>query len=117
MNYPKISIIVPVHNSGQYIHECIDSVINQTFTDWELILVNDGSTDKSAEICSSYCANHQNIRLLNINRGGVSKARNVGLEAAKSPFVYFMDSDDYLSPTHLGLFASDMCAYDIIFQG
>lgn len=69
MNYPKISIIVPVYNSGQYIHECIDSVINQTFTDWELILVNDGSTDKSAEICSRYSANHQNIRLLNTNRG------------------------------------------------
>ena len=113
----KISIIVPVYNSEQYLSRCIDSVINQTYSDWELILVNDGSTDKSSEICSRYSANHQNIRLLNINRGGVSKARNVGLEAAKSPFVYFMDSDDYLSPAHLGLYASVMDAYDITFQG
>lgn len=66
----KISIIVPVYNSEQYLSRCIDSVINQTYSDWELILVNDGSTDKSSEICSRYSANHQNIRLLNINRGG-----------------------------------------------
>lgn len=70
MNKTRISIIVPVYNSGQYLPQCIDSIINQTFTDWELILVNDGSTDQSAEICSHYCDNHQNIRLLNVNRGG-----------------------------------------------
>ena len=66
----KISIIVPVYNSEQYLSQCIDSVINQTFTDWELILINDGSTDQSAEICSHYSINHQNIRWRNINRGG-----------------------------------------------
>lgn len=70
MNKTRISIIVPVYNSGQYLPQCIDSIINQTFTDWELILVNDGSMDQSAEICSHYCDNHQNIRLLNVNRGG-----------------------------------------------
>lgn len=117
MNKTRISIIVPVYNSGQYLPQCIDSIINQTFTDWELILVNDGSTDQSAEICSHYCDNHQNIRLLNVNRGGVSRARNIGLNAATSPFVYFMDSDDYLSPNHLGHYASVMDLYDITFQG
>lgn len=66
----KISIIVPVYNSEQYLTRCIDSVINQTYSDWELILVNDGSTDQSAEICSRYCANHHNITMLNIKKGG-----------------------------------------------
>lgn len=67
---PAISIIVPVYNAERYLTRCIDSIINQTYKDWELILVNDGSTDKSQEICDKYRLSHQNIRILNSSRGG-----------------------------------------------
>lgn len=114
---PAISIIVPVYNVERYLARCIDSIINQTYKDWELILVNDGSTDKSQEICDKYRRTHQNIRILNSSRGGVSKARNSGIEAAKGDYLYFVDSDDYLSPTHLAQYADVMNDYDITFQG
>lgn len=92
---PKISVIVPVYNCEKYISKCIESILNQTFKDLELILVDDGSSDKSYEICSSFSQDSR-VKLVRQENGGVSKARNLGIEMSKGDFITFVDSDDYL---------------------
>ena len=93
---PSISIIIPVFNAEAFLHQCIDSVLTQTFTDYELILVDDGSKDGSGEICESYA--HMDCRVLVIHQknAGISAARNTGLEHAAGMFVLFMDDDDLI---------------------
>lgn len=95
---PLISIIVPVYNTEQYLCTCLDSLFKQGLNerDYEVILVNDGSTDKSFEICKEYKEQHQNIVLLSQPNQGVSSARNYGLSQAKGEWVCFVDSDDYM---------------------
>ena len=92
----KISIIVPVYNSEKYLKQCIESILKQTYTNWELILVNDGSIDSSPIICDEYSTKDKRIRVIHKNNEGVSKARNTGLDASKGEFITFADSDDYL---------------------
>lgn len=92
----KISIIIPIYNSEASLQRCIESVINQTFSNWELILINDGSTDNSATICNKYRNNK--IKIINKKNEGVSVARNIGLEHATGTYITFADSDDYLEP-------------------
>jgi glycosyltransferase involved in cell wall biosynthesis len=93
---PKISIIVPVYNVEKYIHRCIDSILAQTFSDFELILINDGSTDKSGSICDNYAKEDSRIKVIHIKNGGVSKARNKGITIAKGDYLMFCDSDDFV---------------------
>ena len=93
---PKISIIVPIYNVEAYIGNCIDSILNQTFRDFELILVNDGSTDKSLDICKDYKDIDNRICIIDKKNGGVSSARNAGLQIAKGEYIGFVDSDDYI---------------------
>lgn len=95
-NNPKISIIVPVYNVEQYLPRCIDSILNQSFADFELLLIDDGSKDKSGAICDEYADKDDRIRVFHKKNGGVSSARNVGLDNAKGEYVIFVDSDDYL---------------------
>lgn len=95
---PKISIIVPVYNVEQYLRDCIDSILNQTFKDFELILVNDGSTDNSLEICKRYKDIDDRICIIDKKNGGLSSARNAGLDIAKGEYIGFVDSDDYIHP-------------------
>ena len=95
MNNPLISIIIPVYNSEKYLKECLDSVINQTYNNLEIIVVNDGSTDNSLQIIQSYKDNR--IKLINKENGGVSSARNVGLKQATGEYIMFVDSDDCLT--------------------
>ena len=95
---PEISIIVPVYNAENYLDNCIKSILNQTFEDFELILVNDGSTDKSSHICNYYKKIDSRIKLINKKNGGVSSARNKGLEVAIGKYIGFVDSDDYIHP-------------------
>ena len=90
-----ISIIVPIYNAEKYIKECILSVINQSFTDWELLLINDGSTDLSGKICDEYAGKDSRVRVFHKENGGVSSARNLGLDNAKGKYVIFVDADDY----------------------
>lgn len=90
------SIIVPIYNVEDYMRECIDSILGQSYTDFELILVNDGSTDSSGEICDEYLMKDKRIKVIQQNNGGASKARNSGLQKAKGKYIYFIDSDDYL---------------------
>lgn len=91
-----ISIIIPVHNVEQYLRQCIDSVINQTYKNLEIILVNDGSTDNSGKICDEYAAKDNRIEVIHKQNGGVSSARNVGLDVATGDYIGFVDSDDYI---------------------
>lgn len=95
-NNPKISIIVPIYNAQTCLYDCIDSIINQSFYDWELLLVNDGSTDNSLSICEEYARQDSRIRIFNKINGGVSSARNIGLQNVKSDNILFVDSDDML---------------------
>ena len=92
----KISVIVPVYKSEKYIERCIESILNQTYQNIELILVDDGSPDQSAEICDRYAKKDSRVFVLHKENGGVSTARNAGLDMAKGDYIAFVDSDDYL---------------------
>lgn len=95
---PEVSIIVPVYNVAPYLGECIASIVSQTFTDWELILVDDGSTDNSADIAKEWRDKDRRIKLYSKPNGGVSSARNFGLDHATSKYIMFVDSDDICHP-------------------
>ena len=96
MSNPKISVIIPVYNAESTLRRCVDSVLAQTFTDFECILINDGSKDKSGEICDEYAARDSRIRVFHKENGGPSAARNFGLNQAIGQYVIFQDADDYL---------------------
>ncbi|MCD7777450.1 MAG: glycosyltransferase family 2 protein [Clostridiales bacterium] len=95
---PKFSVIVPIYNVEQYLHRCIDSLIEQTLKDIEIILVDDGSPDNSPQICDEYAAKDERIKVIHKKNGGVSAARNDGLSIAKGEWVLFCDSDDWMEP-------------------
>ena len=99
---PQISVIVPVYNAERFLKKCVDSVRNQSFSDLEIILVDDGSLDHSPEICDRLAEEDSRIRVIHQKNGGVSRARNTGLEAASGEYVIFLDSDDYI----------DSCMYE-----
>lgn len=92
-----ISIIVPVYNVEKYLHKCIESILNQTYTDFELILINDGSTDKSLDICKYYSNIDSRVNVIHKENEGVSVARNVGISKSKGSWIVFVDSDDWIS--------------------
>jgi len=98
INIAKISVIVPVHNSEKYIERCIESILNQKFRDLELILVNDGSTDNSFNIIEKYASKNKMIKVINKEKGGVSSARNAGIDAASGDYIGFVDADDWIHP-------------------
>lgn len=98
---PKISIIVPVYGAEKYLHRCLDSILAQTFTDWECILVDDGSKDRSGAICDEYAQKDSRFRVFHKENGGVSSARQYGLDAAEGEFVIHTDSDDWLDSSML----------------
>ena len=98
---PKISVIVPVYNVERYLEECLNSIINQTFSDIEIICVNDGSTDNSAEILKKYEKQDNRIKIVNKKNGGLSSARNIGMQFATGEFISFIDSDDWVDKTML----------------
>lgn len=96
-----ITIIIPVYKVEHCISKCIDSVISQTYSNWELILIDDGSPDESGTICDQYAEKDARIKVLHVDNGGPSKARNVGLDVATGVYVCFIDSDDWVEPTYL----------------
>ena len=97
----KISIIVPVYNIKEYLPSCLDSIIAQSFTDFELILIDDGSSDGSGDICEYYSLLDNRIRVYHKTNEGVSKARNFGIEIAEGEWIAFIDGDDYIVPEYL----------------
>lgn len=96
-----ISVIVPVYKVEAVLPRCIESILNQTVSDFELILIDDGSPDQSGAICDEYAARDARIRVIHQENGGVSKARNAGLDAAQGDYIVFIDSDDYVDSTYL----------------
>ena len=92
----KISIIIPVYNVEKYLKRCLDSILNQNYTNWECIIINDGSKDNSGLMCKSYAAYDKRFIVIDKENGGVSSARNVGLQRASGDVIIFVDSDDWL---------------------
>jgi glycosyltransferase involved in cell wall biosynthesis len=95
---PKVSIIVPVYNAEKYLQECVESVLGQTLSDIELILVDDGSTDSSPTLCDQYAAQDRRVKVIHKPNGRAASARNAGLRVASGEYVAFVDADDWISP-------------------
>lgn len=98
---PLISVIVPVYNVAPYLRHCIDSIINQTYQNIEIVFINDGSTDDSAEILTEYESKDSRIRVIHQKNGGLSNARNNGISNSKGSYITFIDSDDYVSKDYV----------------
>ena len=98
---PQVSIIIPVYNSENTLRRCLNSVLAQTFTDFECLLVDDGSTDDSGRICDEYAEKDKRFRVFHKENGGVSSARNVGLDNASGEWITFVDSDDWIEGSFL----------------
>lgn len=96
-----ISVVVPVYNVERYIHTCIKSILKQSYKDFELILVDDGSPDTCPIICNQYAENYSNVVVIHKENGGLSDARNVGTDIAKGEYITYVDSDDYIDETYL----------------
>lgn len=92
----EISIIVPVYKVEPYLRKCVDSILAQTFTDFEVILVDDGSPDNSGKICDEYASKDSRVRVIHKKNGGLSSARNAGIDVARGKYLGFVDSDDYI---------------------
>lgn len=98
---PKISVIVPVYNAEPYLRQCVDSILNQTFTDFELLLIDDGSTDCSGEICDAYASIDTRVKVFHTINRGLSAARNLGIENTSADWITFIDSDDFVESDYL----------------
>ena len=109
-----LSIIVPVYNAEKYLSYCIESIVAQDFSDWELILVNDGSSDASGRICNEFADKDSRIRVIHSINGGPSIARNLGLNSAKGDFITFIDADDQIRTTYFSNFSFQLdCDFEI----
>lgn len=118
MSNPKISVIVPVYNAQNTINRCIDSILSQTFTDFEVLFVNDGSKDESGRMCYDYAEKDSRVRVFNKSNGGVCSARNMGLENASGDWITFCDSDDWVGEDWLMIYSLgiNQCV-DVVIQG
>lgn len=113
-----ISIIVPIYNAEQYLHRCIDSILAQSYTDFELLLIDDGSTDGSGAICDEYAAQDTRVRVFHKENGGVSSARNLGLDNAQGEYITFCDADDYVGEDWLAAYNEAIASnVDMAIQG
>ena len=102
----KISVIVPVYNVETYLERCVESILQQTYAHFELILINDGSTDSSGMICENLASRHENIKVYHLENAGVSNARNTGIKLATGAWITFIDSDDFVTQDYLATLAS-----------
>ena len=109
----KISVVIPVYNTQNYLNECIDSVLNQSFKDFEIICINDGSTDNSLSILSDYEVSDERIKVISQQNRGLGASRNEGLKLAQGEYVLFLDSDDYLTPDALEKLYNQAYANDL----
>lgn len=103
MSYPYVTIIVPIFNAEHYLRECLESIMSQENQNWKLILINDGSTDRSREICKEFAIRDQRILYLEQENAGVSAARNLGIQHAEGEWMMFLDADDMISPQALNI--------------
>ena len=121
MKNDLISVIVPIYNAEKYLKRCIESIINQTYSNIEIILVNDGSLDKSIEICNKYAKIDTRIKIINKENGGASSARNAGISISNGKYISFVDCDDYIEPEliskllqNIDNYNLSVCAYNIV---
>lgn len=116
-NQALVSVIIPVYNVEEYLRECIDSVLNQTYKNLEIIIVDDGSTDSSGEICDEYIEKDECVTVIHQKNGGLSAARNTGLTEANGDYIYFLDSDDYIAENALDILLNiaEKNSSDIVF--
>lgn len=117
MSQIKLSVIIPVYNTSPYIRKCLDSVISQDIPDMEVLLIDDGSTDNSAKICMSYASENTQVKYYYKRNGGLSSARNFGLDIAKGDLITFVDSDDFLEPNTYFSLLSEIGDCDAIVYG
>lgn len=115
MTEPLVTIVVPVYKVEKYLNECVDSILRQSYKNFELILVNDGSPDRCGGICEDYKKKHSNIQVIHKANGGLSDARNAGIRVAKGEYITFVDSDDYISDDYLEKLVSAAVANDADF--
>lgn len=109
----KISVIIPVYNVEKYLKRCLDSVINQTYKNLEIILIDDGSTDKSGNICDEYAAKDKRIIVIHKENGGLSDARNKGLDICTGDYISFIDSDDWINLNYFDVLLKNLLEYDV----
>ena len=118
MNSPLVSLVVPVFNAEKYLQQCLDSILSQSFSDFELLLINDGSTDRSVQICMQEAERDHRVQVINKENEGVSIARNTGLSAATGEWVCFVDADDVLLDGGLSMLVSGICdKVDMVWGG
>ena len=113
----KLSIVIPVYNCENYINRCIDSILNQTYKDYELILVNDGSKDNSLKIIREYEKKYDFIHVIDQKNSGPAIARNTGLKNANSPYIMFIDSDDYIDKDYVSSYMKYSTDFDVVIGG
>ncbi len=113
MNNNKVSIIMPVYNVSEKLNKSLNSLINQTYSNIEILLINDGSTDNSGEVCDKYAQNDNRIKVVHKKNGGVSSARNIGLEIATGKYIMFVDSDDYTDEKSCEVMVKAIEKYDV----
>ena len=109
---PLVSVILPVYNVENYLSKCVDTVIGQTYKNIEIILVDDGSTDKSGEICDEYAAKDSRVKVIHQKNGGVSSARNTGIDASRGDYIGFIDSDDAIDPDMYSILLNEALSHD-----
>ena len=114
---PRNSVIVPVYNSEKYLNRCVDSILEQTFEDFELLLINVGSNDCSGAICDKYASKDSRVRVFHKNNGGASSARNVGLDNAKGDWIPFCESDDWVYKRWLHSLVENIDSVDLVCSG
>lgn len=117
MHYPKITVIVPVYNMEKTLNRTLDSLLAQTYKDYEVVMVDDGASDGSGRICDEYAATYANFRTIHKPNGGLSSARNKGMDNANGEWITFCDADDYALPYWLNIFAEHCIGNDLVVQG
>lgn len=113
--FPIVSVIVPVYNAEKYLTQCIDSILAQDFTDFELLLIDDGSKDKSGLICDKYATKDKRVKVFHKENSGVSSTRNLGIDKAQGEYIAFIDSDDYVDSNYLSILTT--VTADLIVTG
>lgn len=117
MDYGKVSVIVPIYKTESYLDRCIQSIVDQTYKNLEIILVDDGSPDHCPAICDAWAAKDDRVRVVHKPNGGISSARNAGLDAHTGVYVVFVDSDDWIENTMIETLVGDVVEYDVDFSG
>lgn len=112
LEMPLVSVVIPIYNVETYLHQCLDSVVNQTFGNLEIILVDDGSIDGCGAICDEYAGKDSRFRVLHTDNRGLASARNTGLEAATGEYIFYIDSDDWIEPVTIESLLSTAEDYD-----